>query len=1272
MPFIPNQGQLNPEVSFYAPTKEGTLFVTRSGTLVYTLPGESVVDSNIEHNTTTQRAAGIVLKERLVHAMTDTVTPLRQAQTKANYFKGNNPDTWLSGMQTYEALSLGDVYHGIELRLKAHGNKVEKIFLVEAGINPYLIQVDVEGIQGLRVLDNGQLELSTELGPVTMTRPVAYQEINNRKVPVEVAYRIEPAQDKHIYSFALGAYRHEYPLVIDPLLASTFVGGGSKEEGKDIAIDNAGNIYVVGNSSSIDFTTTVGPYNKEADDSGDIVVLRFNPELSILEAATVIGGSGDDGASALVLAPSGGVYLVGQSRSDDYPTSPGAYNASYSGNTDIVVSRFSSNLDTLVASTYIGGSGPSEYPNAIALDNSGNVYITGQTRSDDYPTTEGAYDSIPNTSGASDVFISKLSPFLNGPLLASTYFGGEGADEAKDLFIDSSGNIYLTGFTESSDFPTTAGVYDMEHNGARDGFVSIFSGDLAPASLMASTVIGGEADDILNGLVVDTDFIYLTGYSSSTDYPTTAGAYNESHNSGSDVVISKFSSSLATLTASTFIGGEQGDYGHDLTFDASGNILITGSSASDNYPTNTCTYSDTMNGQSDIIISKFSPDLLTGSLLASTYLGGSEEDTANGIAVDGAGNISIVGFSASSDYPTYGAYDSTYNGDNTSQGDIILAKFSPDLSAPTYTATIQGSGNGGGTVAADPANISFTYPAQTSGESCFRQGEAVSFMLQGDGTSNVSWPNCTQFSGITNGNSCTFASGLPYSLTLNAQFDRRPDVTSVAVQASGTGSGHIGSVPASIELSYPGQVAGSAFFLNGSPPTFTAQADPSSLVSWEQCNGTIQQISPTASTCSLNTLNPGETVHAVFTLRQYDVFTEMGMAAEHGSIDPADGQSVNHGETASFTITADPGWAVQAEGCNGTYNQTTPNSGLYITGPITGDCTVTVNFIEQTYTVTSIADGNGSITPAEQIVTYEETTTFTITPETGYTINSITTTGCNGSLDPDTDIYMTGSVYSDCTVTAHFIATHTVTATAGPHGSIDPAGEHIIKHGETMTFNLTPDPNWVIDPVTTTGCNGGIVADSGEYLTATITEDCTVTAAFMPSDYTITSSAESNGAISPAGITHLASGANSTFSITADTGYKIADVLVDEIHQGPVATYTFQDVTSDHTISARFASVSDTLYTIIAVADGHGNITPSGRVTMKSGETQQFSITAEGGHEIMDCLVDGLSQGPVHSYTFTQVHADHTISTCFSEIGRRNYWKIYMPAILSNPGKQMP
>jgi hypothetical protein len=675
--WVKNEGQWDERALFSAPGYFGTTWITKDGQLVHVA---------------VKGKESWVISERWVGGKVQTITPEEELPTKVSYFIGNDPSKHKTNLPTYRYVSLGEVWSGIEVKLKATQKTVEKLFYVKPGADPSKIVVEVDGAEGLKLSKDGEIIIKTGLGDLKLSKPIAWQEKDGKKLPVEVSYKLI---GKNRYSFVVAKADPSLPIVIDPILASTFIGGSARDGAHSIALDSSGNVYVTGRTFSSNYPTTSGAYDTTYNGgSFDVFVSKLSNNLSQLLASTFIGGGGEDGAYSIALDSSGNVYVTGYTWSSDYPTTSGAYDTTYNGFGDVFVSKLSNDLRQLLASTFIGGR-DLDVAFSIALDSSGNVYVTGETSSSNYPTTSGAYDTTYNGGFSySDVFVSKLSNDLSR-LLASTFIGGGGRDEAFSIALDSSGNVYVTGYTFSSDYPTTSGAYDTTYNGGfGDVFVSKLSNDLS--RLLASTFIGGGGEDEAFSIALDSSGnVYVTGRTFSSNYPTTSGAYDTTHNGSFDVFVSKLSNDLRQLLASTFIGGGGRDEAFSIALDSSGNVYVTGFTWSSNYPTTSGAYATSHNGGlADVFVSKLSNDLRT--LLASTFIGGIGDDVARSIALDSSGNVYVTGYTDSSNYPTTsGAYDRSYNG----SFDVFVSKLDSNLSSGVGPGggSGGGSGTGGGT-----------------------------------------------------------------------------------------------------------------------------------------------------------------------------------------------------------------------------------------------------------------------------------------------------------------------------------------------------------------------------------------------------------------------------------------------------------------------------------------------------------------------------------------------------------------------------------------------
>jgi hypothetical protein len=629
-----------------------------------------------------------VISERWVGGKVQAIKGEEELQTKVSYFIGNDPSKHKSGLSTYRYVSLGEVWSGVEVKLKATQKTVEKLFYVKPGADPSKIQVQVDGAKGLKLSKDGEIIIQTGLGDLKLSKPIAWQEKDGKKLPVEVSYKLI---GKNRYSFVVAKADPSLPIVIDPILASTFIGGDGEEVAYSIALDSSGNVYVAGFTTSSNYPTTSydTSYNGGA---ADVFVSKLSNNLSGLLASTFIGGDGEEVAYSIALDSSGNVYVAGFTTSSNYPTT--SYDTSYNGGAaDVFVSKLSNNLSGLLASTFIGGDGE-EVAYSIALDSSGNVYVAGFTTSSNYPTT--SYDTSYN-GGAADVFVSKLSNNLSG-LLASTFIGGDGEEVAYSIALDSSGNVYVAGFTTSSNYPTTS--YDTSYNGgAADVFVSKLSNNLS--GLLASTFIGGDGEEVAYSIALDSSGnVYVAGFTTSSNYPTTSGAYDRQcgtdgtcNGGAADVFVSKLSNNLSGLLASTFIGGNGEEVAYSIALDSSENVYVAGFTTSSNYPTTSGAYDTSYNGgDADVFVSKLSNNL--SGLLASTFIGGNGKEVAYSIALYGSENVYVAGFTTSSNYPTTSdAYDTSYNG---GAADVFVSKLDSNLSSEAGGGSGGGGGGGGG------------------------------------------------------------------------------------------------------------------------------------------------------------------------------------------------------------------------------------------------------------------------------------------------------------------------------------------------------------------------------------------------------------------------------------------------------------------------------------------------------------------------------------------------------------------------------------------------
>jgi hypothetical protein len=429
----------------------------------------------------------------------------------------------------------------------------------------------------------------------------------------------------------------------------------------------------------------IGGWFVERPGGWGIEVGSYDPtQLLVIDPlvySTYIGGSEYDRGNAIAVDGKGNAYVTGETYSTNYDVTPGAFQTDGGG--DVFVTKLSARGTVLVYSTYIGGSyGDRGY--GIAVDGSGNAYVTGYTTSTDYPVTPGAFQTK-NGGGLRDVFVTKLNA-AGSALVYSTYIGGVFHDYGYAIAVDGSGNAYVTGYTESASYPVTPGAFQTTKGGGYDVFVTKLNE--TGTALVYSTYIGGSNNDVGYGIAVDGNGnAYVTGYTESTDYDVTSGAFQTTRGGYRDVFVTKLNETGTALVYSTYIGGSGGDEGYGIAVDGSGNAYVTGYTWSTDYDVTPGAFQTKNGGGRDVFVTKLNA---TGTALVySTYMGGSNNDEGYGIAVDGSGNAYVTGWTLSTDYDvTPGAFQ-TKNGGGR---DVFVTKLNATGTALVYSTYIGGSG----------------------------------------------------------------------------------------------------------------------------------------------------------------------------------------------------------------------------------------------------------------------------------------------------------------------------------------------------------------------------------------------------------------------------------------------------------------------------------------------------------------------------------------------------------------------------------------------------
>lgn len=476
-------------------------------------------------------------------------------------------------------------------------------------------------------------------------------------------------------------------------VGATYLGGSNADDFYEtsIAIGDAEAVVISGFTLSNDFPVTSSSY-KSSFNGGrtDRFLSKISNNLDRLTASTFVGsrgfgfgfvsGDGDDIGHAVAIDEKGNVFIAGYTDSESYPVTDGSYDTSFNGGRDAFISKFDSELNVLIASTFIGGTGDEGYlwPRIdMTVNKSGEVIITGITHSVDFPVSSNAFSSRMNGGLRSgDVFVSVFDNDLK-KLKASTYLGGSSDEWRVSVSTDADGDIFVCGETESSDFPTTDKAYDRTLNTIKDAFITRFDKDLS--KIKASTFYGGsKLDEAIDMKISNDGLVYITGYTESEDIPVTTGSFSKFWNGGNrDGYIAALDTELGSVRYSTLIGGSNVDFPRGITLDDQGNVYITGNTNSQDFPVTSNAYSSDFKGGSsrgDVFLSKFSHDL--SGLSYSTLVGGSRDDTGFCIEIDHQGNIFIAGHTSSKDFPgTENSFSKKYNG---GINDCFILKFSND------------------------------------------------------------------------------------------------------------------------------------------------------------------------------------------------------------------------------------------------------------------------------------------------------------------------------------------------------------------------------------------------------------------------------------------------------------------------------------------------------------------------------------------------------------------------------------------------------------------
>jgi uncharacterized protein (TIGR03437 family) len=942
--FEANQGQADGQVKFLSRGRGYTLFLTGTEAVLQLRNAdfglrnanrpafEMGVRNPQSEIRNPQLARPVTLRMRLVGANPNAeARGVEELPGKSNYFIGNDPSKWRTNVPTYAKVEYRNVYPGISLVHYGNQRQLEYDFVVSPGADPGAIEFEAEGAERIEIDDAGDLVMHVPGGQVRQHKPIVYQQIagHRRDIPGRFVLRDSASRDlsrrsrdphSHRVGFEIGSYDSSQPLVVDPVL-----------------------VY-----------------------------------------STYLGGSACANCCAVGIAVDsyGNAYVTGQTTATDLATvSP--LQPHSGGGWDSFVAKLNASGSALVYSTYLGGNGD-DRASGIAVDSSGNAYVTGYTESTNFPTASPLQATY---GGGHDVFVAKLNP-AGSALVYSTYLGGYSTDWGYGIAVDSSGNAYVTGYTESTNFPTASPLQASHGGGGPDAFVAKLNA--AGSALVYSTYLGGSGDDRGVGIAVDSSGnAHVTGSTTSTNFPTASplqATYAGGDCSGRpcpDAFVAKLNPAGSALVYSTYLGGSGRDEPAGIAVDASGSAYVTGWTQSTNFPTASPLQPANGGGWSDAFVAKL--NAAGSALVYSTYLGGGVQDNGFGIAVDSSGNAYVTGYTNSPDFPKAsslvpsggsGAFITKLNATgaalvysnilgSSAQGNGIAV----DSSANAYvTGDAQYSGfvaaiakiSGGCSYTIAPASRSFTATAATG--SVAVTADTGCTWTAG---SSASWIT------ITSGSSGSGSGTVEYSVAANTGTSSRTGTLTIAgqtftaTQAAGSTCSYA-IVPTSASAP-AGGTTGSVTVTAASGCTWTAASTASWITITSGAsgsgNGTVSYT--VAASSSANPLTGTLTIAG-----QTFTVTQAGATCSY-AIAPTSASAPAGGTTGSVTVTAPTGCAWTATS-NVSWITVSPASGngngvvsytvAASSGPLARTGTLTI--AGQTFTVTQAAAATLTVSPA--------------------------------------------------------------------------------------------------------------------------------------------------------------------------------------------------------------------------------------------------------------------------------------------------------------------
>jgi hypothetical protein len=673
--FEPNVGQMHEDVRFVARKGPSTLLLGDRGATLALHKQKSTPKRGVrDHATLGRKERGERAVVNLSVAGGRAVTPQGSEElvTKSNYFRGNDRSKWRTGVPNYAKVTYPSVLDGVDLVFHGENGALEYDFVVAPGTSVESVAMNVDGDADMELAANGDLVIHTRAGDIVQPKPVVYQrDDHGKKHTIASSYRIV---DKNKVGFVVASYDKSRELVIDPLLGfATYLGGSFDEYATTVAADSAGNTYIAGYTASEDFPIRNAldsdflPGPGDPGESTEAFVAKINPTGTALQWATYFGGSGRETAHAIAVSPTNGdVFVAGETKSgpmSDFPIEPNnAFNTLSGFGQDGFVARFSNDGQTLRYSTLLNGSGD-DVAWALAVDVNGNAYVGGDTSSSDFTQFQPFQTLVGNNVVAftytgppvSKGFVVKLNPTGTGALYTHKILGQQGSVSVRGVAIDASLRAYAVGSTNTILSATSGALQDCSGAASTDVFVTRLTTAGATDYL---TCLGGNEPDEGAAIAVDVDGnAYVAGFTSSSDFPTTPGAYQATRPAGGGAMnafVTKLNASGTALVYSTYLGGASFDGAFAIGVDSSRTAWVAGETSSYDFPTRapiqggTQLHAISPQPEADAFVTRLNA---SGSdLLFSTFFGGTASDSAWAIAVRDTG-VHITGYTTSTDLP---------------------------------------------------------------------------------------------------------------------------------------------------------------------------------------------------------------------------------------------------------------------------------------------------------------------------------------------------------------------------------------------------------------------------------------------------------------------------------------------------------------------------------------------------------------------------------------------------------------------------------------------